>query len=137
MRLAPASGAEDSDGILTRGVSPRKTSSAEATWRAARPAAYARTKPRHAWTNGFVERLQQTILTEHWRVVFRRHNFTNRATLDRERPHHGYQLRGRTPATVFRGAVAAARGSHASLWAGRGVNTNPSLDTLGVCPGKT
>ncbi|HXH23364.1 MAG TPA: integrase core domain-containing protein [Dehalococcoidia bacterium] len=40
-------------------------------------------KPRHAWTNGFVERLQQTILSEHWRVVFRRHYFTNRATLDR------------------------------------------------------
>ena len=26
-----------------------------------------------------------------------------------ERPHHGYRLRGRTPATVFHGAVAAAR----------------------------
>jgi transposase InsO family protein len=79
-----------------------------------------RIKTRHAWTNGFVERLQQTILSEHWRIVFRRQYFTNRATLDRslrgflqfynfERPHHGYRVRGRTPATLFHGAVAAAR----------------------------
>ena len=71
-------------------------------------------------TNGFVQRLQQTILTEHWRVVFRRHYFTSRPSLDRslrgfmqfynfERPHHGYRVRGRTPAAVFHGAVAAAR----------------------------
>ena len=33
---------------------------------------HTRTKPRHAWTNGFVERLQGTILQEHWRVTFRR-----------------------------------------------------------------
>lgn len=81
---------------------------------------HTRIKPRHAWTNGFVERLQQTILTEHWRVVFRRHYFTTRASLDRslrgflqfynfDRPHHGYRVRGRTPATIFHGAVAAAR----------------------------
>jgi hypothetical protein len=77
-----------------------------------------RTKPRHAWTNGFVERLQKTILHEHWRIAFRRHYFTSRrslqGSLDRfllfyndERTHRGYRLRGRTPATVFRGAVAA------------------------------
>jgi transposase InsO family protein len=77
-----------------------------------------RTKPRHAWTNGFVERLQKTILHEHWRLAFRRHYFTGRPTLQRsldrflqfynyERTHRGYRLRGRTPATVFRGAVAA------------------------------
>jgi transposase InsO family protein len=81
---------------------------------------HTRIRPRHAWTNGFVERLQQTILTEHWRVVFRRHYFTSRASLDRslrdfmqfynfDRPHHGYRVRGRTPATIFHGAVAAAR----------------------------
>jgi hypothetical protein len=62
-----------------------------------------------------VERLQQTILSEHWRIVFRRQSFTNRATLERslrgflqfynfERPHHGYRVRGRTPATLFHGA---------------------------------
>jgi transposase InsO family protein len=73
---------------------------------------HTRIKPRHAWTNGFVERLQQTILTEHWRVVFRRHYFTSRAALDRslqqfmrfynhERPHHGYRVRGRTPAQAL------------------------------------
>ena len=77
-----------------------------------------RTKPRHAWTNGFVERLQKTILHEHWRVAFRRQYFTThrglQASLDRflkynnfERTHRGYRLKGRTPATVFRGAVAA------------------------------
>jgi len=36
---------------------------------------HTRTKPRHAWTNGFVERLQGTILHEHWRIVFRRRYF--------------------------------------------------------------
>ena len=77
-----------------------------------------RTKPRHAWTNGFVERLQKTILHEHWRIAFRRQYFTGRrmlqASLDRflqfynqERTHRGYRLSGRTPATVFKGAVAA------------------------------
>jgi transposase InsO family protein len=77
-----------------------------------------RTKPRHAWTNGFVERLQKTILHEHWRIAFRRQYFTSRrslqASLDRflqfynhERTHRGYRLNGRTPATVFKGAVAA------------------------------
>ena len=40
-----------------------------------------RTKPRHAWTNGFVERLQKTILHEHWRVAFRRQYFTGRRAL--------------------------------------------------------
>jgi transposase InsO family protein len=77
-----------------------------------------RTKPRHAWTNGFVERLQKTILHEHWRIAFRRQYFTGRrslqVSLDRflqfynhERTHRGYRLNGRTPATVFKGAVAA------------------------------
>ena len=77
-----------------------------------------RTKPRHAWTNGFVERLQKTILHEHWRIAFRRQYFRGRralqTTLDRflhfynyDRPHRGYRLNGRTPATVFAGAVAA------------------------------
>ena len=77
-----------------------------------------RTKPRHAWTNGFVERLQKTILHEHWRIAFRRQYFTShrslQGSLDRflqfynhERTHRGYRLRGRTPATVFKGAVAA------------------------------
>jgi transposase InsO family protein len=80
---------------------------------------HTRTKPRHAWTNGFVERLQQTILHEHWRVVFRRYYFTGRAALQRtlqhfmrfynfERPHHGYRVRGRTPASLVFGVRAVA-----------------------------
>ena len=81
---------------------------------------HTRTKPRHAWTNGFVERLQGTILEEHWRIQFRRRYFTTRAALARslegflrfyneQRPHQGYRLRGRTPATLFWGAAASAR----------------------------
>jgi transposase InsO family protein len=77
-----------------------------------------RTKPRHAWTNGFVERLQGTILHEHWRVAFRRQYFTGRVALQRsldtfldfynyQRTHRGYRLNGRTPATIFWGAIAA------------------------------
>ena len=77
---------------------------------------HTRTKPRHAWTNGFVERLQGTILQEHWRVAFRRRYFISRTVLQRsldafmhsynhERPHQGYRVRGRTPATLFWGAA--------------------------------
>jgi transposase InsO family protein len=76
---------------------------------------HTRTKPRHAWTNGFVERLQGTILHEHWRVEFRRRYFTRLPQLERslqsflhfynhERPHHGYRTRGRTPAEILHGA---------------------------------
>jgi len=79
---------------------------------------HTRTKPRHAWTNGFVERLQGTILQEHWRVAFRRRYFTSRVALQRsldgflrfynhERSHHGYRLRGQTPAALFWGAAHA------------------------------
>lgn len=77
---------------------------------------HTRTKPRHAWTNGFVERLQGTILHEHWRVDFRRRYFTSRHQLEKslvgylayyndERPHLGYRTRGRTPSEIFWGAV--------------------------------
>jgi transposase InsO family protein len=79
---------------------------------------HTRTKPRHAWTNGFVERLQGTILQEHWRVAFRRRYFTSRSAVQRsldaflhfynhERPHHGYRLRGHTPAAMFWGVAKA------------------------------
>jgi transposase InsO family protein len=78
---------------------------------------HTRTKPRHAWTNGFVERLQGTILQELWRVAFRRRYFTTRAALQRaldgfmqyyntERPHQGYRLHGRTPAALVWGLAA-------------------------------
>ena len=72
---------------------------------------HTRTKPRHAWTNGFVERLQGTILHEHWRIVFRRRRQLQ-ASLESflefynfQRPHQGYRAKGRTPAEIFWGAV--------------------------------
>ena len=79
---------------------------------------HTRTQPRHAWTNGFVERLHSTILQEHWRIQFRRRYFTNRASMQQtleafmrfyneQRPHQGYRLRGRTPASLFWGAIAS------------------------------
>ena len=78
---------------------------------------HTRTKPCHAWTKGFVERLQGTILHEHWRVEFRRRYFTRLPQLQRsldsfpryynhERPHHGHRTRGSTPAALSLGAKA-------------------------------
>jgi transposase InsO family protein len=80
---------------------------------------HTRTLPRHAWTNGFVERLQGTILHEHWRIAFRRQYFTSRHAMQQsldafmtfyneQRPHQGYRLRGRTPAELFTGVAATA-----------------------------
>jgi transposase InsO family protein len=77
---------------------------------------HTRTKPRHPFTNGFVERLQGTILHEHWRIEFRRRYFTKLSHLDRslqsylrlynhDRPHRGYRTRGRTPAQIVWGAL--------------------------------
>lgn len=81
---------------------------------------HTRTRPRHAFTNGFVERLQGTILHEHWRVEFRRRYFTNARQLEvslqsylwlynHERAHRGYRTRGRTPAQIVWGALDAHR----------------------------
>lgn len=80
---------------------------------------HTRTQPRHAWTNGFVERLQGTILHEHWRIQFRRQYFTTPTAMQRtldafmkfyneQRSHQGYRLRGRTPADLFWGAATVA-----------------------------
>ena len=77
---------------------------------------HTRTKPRHCWTNGFVERLQGTILHEHWRVAFRRRYFTSKRQLqdsldgflsfyNHRRPHRGYRTKGSVPAQLFFGAV--------------------------------
>jgi hypothetical protein len=74
-----------------------------------------RTKPRHPFTNGFVERVQGTLLHEHWRVEFRRRYFTRAEQIERslqgalrlynyERAHRGYRTRGRTPASIMWGA---------------------------------
>lgn len=76
---------------------------------------HTRTQPRHAFTNGFVERLQQTILHEHWRIEFRRRYFSRLQQLEaslqsylrfynHQRTHHGYRTRGRTPASIVIGA---------------------------------
>lgn len=73
---------------------------------------HTRTKPRHAWTNGFVERLQGTILSELWRIEFRRRFFTSAAAMqtaldcylkfyNTRRSHQGYRTRGRTPGEIF------------------------------------
>ena len=81
---------------------------------------HTRTKPRHAWTNGFVERLQGTILHEHWRIAFRRRYFRRRFQLQTsldsflhfynfDRPHQGYRTKGRTPSEIFWGAVREQR----------------------------
>jgi transposase InsO family protein len=81
---------------------------------------HTRTKPRHAFTNGFVERLQQTILHDHWRIEFRRRYFTHLHQLERslqsylrfynhERAHHGYRTQGRSPAQLVWGARDAHR----------------------------
>src|SRR5262249_36577258 len=100
---------------------------------------HTRTKPRHAWTNGFVERLQGTILQEHWRVVFRRRYFTSRTALQRsldaflhfynhDPPHHRYRLPRPTPPPPFLGAPEAQEPP--PLLGEPRVNTISSLDSL-------
>jgi len=81
---------------------------------------HTRTKPRHAWTNGFVERLQGPILHEYRRIAFRRRYFRRRHQLQAslssfvefynfQRPHQGYRTKGRTPAEILWGAVREQR----------------------------
>ncbi len=76
---------------------------------------HTKTKPRHPFTNGFVERVQGTLLHEHWRVEFRRRYFTHVQQIERslqgalrhynfDRSHRGYRTRGRTPASILWGA---------------------------------
>jgi len=55
------------------------------------------TRGRTAWSNG----CSRASLDRSLHGFMQFYNF--------ERPHHGYRVRGRTPATVFHGAVAAAR----------------------------
>jgi hypothetical protein len=59
---------------------------------------HTRTLPGHAWTDGRVERLQGTIVPQHWRDVLP----TKAAPL-------GHRLRGRTPAELFTGVAPVAR----------------------------
>jgi len=66
----------------------------------------------HAWTNGFVERLQGTILDDPWRVEFRSRFFTRAVAMqtaldhylqfhNRRRVHQGYRTKGQMPAGTF------------------------------------
>lgn len=103
--------------VLTDGGSEFKVAFAAAC--VAAGVRHTRIQPRHPWTNGYVERLQGTILHEHWRVVFRRHYFTSRWQLQRslngflafyngERPNQGYKLQGQTPGSRFWGVAEHA-----------------------------
>ncbi|MDR7550169.1 MAG: DDE-type integrase/transposase/recombinase [Armatimonadota bacterium] len=69
-----------------------------------------RTTPRHAWTNGFVERLQGTILTELWRVAFRRTYDTSLDQLDRDLVGLPALLQLRAPASGL-----PPQGAHAGI----------------------
>jgi transposase InsO family protein len=100
---------------------------------------HTRTRPRYAWTNGFLERLQGTLLNELWRVEFRRRFSTRvrslQAALDRylefynhRRPHLGYRTRGRSPADLFWGIIG--RRKHDQTPNLRCVHTLPKRGTL-------
>ena len=91
-----------------------------------------RTKPRHAWTNGFVERLQGTILSELWRIEFRRRFFTGVGAMQAALKHYlefyntrgshqGYRTRGRTPGEIF----FTRRGKRDQRTRDQSVNTYP------------
>jgi transposase InsO family protein len=75
------------------------------------------TKVRSPRTNGFVERMNRTLLEECFRVAGRTTWYERideiQADLDRfldyynlERSHQGYRLRGKTPAQALREALA-------------------------------
>jgi hypothetical protein len=93
-------------------VNPRHPRSQRMCTSITKGAGDVRTVDREKIRGGFVERLQGTILSELWRVAFRRTYYTNVGQLERdlqaylrfhnrERPHQGYRLQGRTPAAVF------------------------------------
>ena len=70
------------------------------------------TKVKHPWTNGFVERLNRTILEEFYQVALRKKRYFNPQDLQDDldafiefynfkRPHQGYRLKGSMPAEKF------------------------------------
>lgn len=70
------------------------------------------TKVQHPWTNGFVERLNRTILEEFYQVELRKKRYETVTELQTDlnqfisfynfsRPHQGYRLKGRVPAERF------------------------------------
>jgi len=77
------------------------------------------TKVQHPWTNGFVERLNRTILEEFYQVVLRKKRYDTVKELQTDldqfifvynfnRPHQGYKLKGRVPAERFIQQLKAA-----------------------------
>ena len=87
--------------------------------------AHRNTKVRSPRTNGFVERMNRTLLDECFRVKGRETFYLSIAEIQRdldafmtyynlERSHQGYRLNGRTPAQALREAL--------------GVETLPSLE---------
>lgn len=70
------------------------------------------TKVKHPWTNGFVERLNRTILEEFYQVALRKKIYSSLNDLQTDldyflvcynfnRPHQGYKVKGRCPADLF------------------------------------
>ncbi len=70
------------------------------------------TQVRHPWTNGFVERLNRTILEEFYQVALRKKIYSSLDDLQIDldqflnnynfyRPHQGYKVKGRCPADLF------------------------------------
>ena len=75
-----------------------------------------RTQVRHLRTNGFVERMNRTLLDECFRVKSRTIWYTSAGEIQRDldqyltfynlkRSHQGYRLKGRTPAQALREAL--------------------------------
>jgi transposase InsO family protein len=80
---------------------------------------HTRTKTRSPQTNGMVERVQQTILNEFYRVAFRKTRYTSLAQLQAdldaflthynvERPHQGRWCSGKPPLATFLASVPLA-----------------------------
>jgi len=74
------------------------------------------TKVKHPWTNGFVERMNRTLLDECFRIQGRKTWYIEPSEIQRdldtfvrfynlERSHQGYRLKGRTPAQALRQAL--------------------------------
>jgi transposase InsO family protein len=70
------------------------------------------TRVKHPWTNGFVERLNRTILEEFYQVALRKKRYLMLHELQQDlssfiqhynfnRPHQGYRLNGSAPADLF------------------------------------
>ena len=81
---------------------------------------HSRTKTKHPQTNGICERFNKTLLTEFYRVAFRKRFYGSleglQMDLDRfveeyntQRPHQGRWCYGKTPMQTFRDSLALAQ----------------------------